>query len=188
MATPPTDLFPETLLVSLDGSRIYTTSVKVAEYFGKKHKNVLRAIDQILADLTVPPMARPIFQADHGLSFEPMMIAVTVGKGAVVMKPAYRLTHDDFMLVAMNFNGVQAQRLKVQFIAAFRLMEAQLNVLRDRYVGALDILCPPLRPAVERTQAGQDRVSIASVIGKSCASVTYYRAKARRLGLLGAAA
>lgn len=32
------------------------------------------------------------------------------------------------------------------------------------------------------------RVSIASVIGKSCTSVSYYRAKARRLGLLGALA
>lgn len=43
-----TDLFPETLLVSRAGSRIYTTSLMVAEYFGRQHAHVLRSIQRIM--------------------------------------------------------------------------------------------------------------------------------------------
>lgn len=212
---PAADLFPETLLVSLDGTHIYTTSLKVAEYFGKQHKDVIRAIEQILADLTLPPLAHPTFDPQTLLDNDPDMAAILhdldggpascfgpredcdsqrtfalrkysymTGKGQVRHAPVYHLSHDGFALLAMGFTGRKALIWKLKFLQAFRMMEAQLNVMRDRYVGALGILCPPLRPTVERTQAGQDRISIASVIGKSCASVTYYRGKARRLGLL----
>jgi|GEM_PF-1672256 len=216
MKQPAADLFPETLLVNLDGIGIYTTSLKVAEYFGKRHADVIRAIEQILADLTIPPLAHPTFDpytlldndptmagilydldggpascfgvrkgGDHERTFALMMHKVKIGKGALRDEKIYRLSHDGFALLAMGFSGRRALVWKLKFLQAFRQMEAQINVMRNRYVSALDILCPPLRPTVERTQDDQDRISIASVIGKSCASVSYYRAKARRLGLLG---
>ncbi len=51
MNTEHPDLFPETLLVKQDGERIYTTSVKVAEHFGKRHDHVLRDIRKIIYEL-----------------------------------------------------------------------------------------------------------------------------------------
>ena len=36
------DLFPETLLVSCEHDRVFTTSLKIAEHFRKRHQHVLR--------------------------------------------------------------------------------------------------------------------------------------------------
>ena len=42
------DLFPETLLVAIEGEQVFTTSLKVAEYFEKRHTHVLRAVESLL--------------------------------------------------------------------------------------------------------------------------------------------
>lgn len=176
MKQPVSDLFPETLIVTTIGGQPMTTSVAIAEHFGKKHKNVLRIIKALIERTS---------QADRRLNFEPTIRMIAGPKGALRKEAMYLVSEKGFQFVVSGFTGAEADEWKWQFLDAFENQRRQLNVMRDRYVGAIDILCPPLRPAVERTQLGQDRVSIASVIGKSCASVTYYRAKARRLGLLG---
>jgi phage regulator Rha-like protein len=38
------ELFPETLLVSNEGGRIYTDSLRVAAHFERNHRDVLRKI------------------------------------------------------------------------------------------------------------------------------------------------
>lgn len=161
----------QSLFMSTDGLP-YTTSRAVAERFGKNHRDVLKAIKNLLADMPDPEFSRRNFAPRDYLD----------GRGKT--QPEYRLTHDGFAVLAMRFTGRDALAWQIAFLQAFNALESELSAQRDRYVGALDILCPPLRPAVECTQAGQARTAIASVIGKSCASVTYYRAKARRLGLL----
>lgn len=167
-----TDLFPETLLVSAASGHSFTDSVRLAAHFHKAHKNVLRIIEQVISDVTEA--------GGHRLNFEPMSDLDERNRRRVV----YRMDRKAFAILAGRFTGKQALLWQIQYHDAFEAMESQLSAQRDRYVGALDILCPPLRPSVERTQAGQDRTAIASVIGKSCASVSYYRGKARRLGLL----
>lgn len=171
---PVADLFPETLLVSADLGHTFTDSVRVAAHFHKLHKNVLRVIEQVVADVADA--------GGSGLNFELTSYKVKQSK----TRPMYLMDRKAFAILAGRFTGKQALLWQIQYHDAFEAMERQLSAQRDRYVGALDILCPPLRPTVERTQGDQDRISIASVIGKSCASVTYYRAKARRLGLLPA--
>ena len=59
------DLFPETLLVARQGERIYTTSRKVAEHFGKLHKHVLRGTEKLIVELADPAFTEPNF----GLSY-----------------------------------------------------------------------------------------------------------------------
>lgn len=44
------DLFPETLLVEIADGQTFTTSLKVAEHFHKLHKDVLKAINKLIAD------------------------------------------------------------------------------------------------------------------------------------------
>ena len=183
MQTPRTDLFPETLLVERSGPRIYTTSRKVAEYFGKKHFDVLKAIKSLLAD-----MAKLDLAADHERNFALVMYESIQGKGAVQMRPEYELSHDGFALLAMGFTGREALRWKVAFLQAFRQHEADLADLQARYVAALDVLRPHLRTVVQDFEGGLPRSDTAMWLGKTPAAVTYHRSQARRLGLLPALA
>lgn len=174
MKTTHIDLFPETLLVSALGGHSFTTSLKVAEHFGKLHRHVLRDVQAILQDLN---------ESKIGLiapSFEPAEYLDSRGRA----KPMYHLSRDAFSLLAMGFTGTKALVWKVQFLAAFNAMEAQLHANTARYAAALDQLRPNLRPIVEATQAGHSRAAIAAPLGKSCNAVTYHRRSARRLGLL----
>ena len=95
----------------IDG-QITTTSLQIAEHFGKRHTHVLRAIRNLLAEL--PENARPNF----GLS------EFTDGTGRKL--PAYRITRDGFTLLAMGFTGKEAMQWKVAYLTAFNQMEAQL--------------------------------------------------------------
>ena len=170
------DLFPETLLVARHGERIYTTSRKVAEHFGKRHKNVLRDAERLIADLAD--------KAFTGLNFEPSTYVDSTGRSL----PEYHLSHDGFALLAMGFTGREALRWKVAFLQAFRQMESDLAASQARYMAALDAVRPSLRPVVQDFEQGLPRSDTAMWLGKGVGSVTYHRGQARRLGLLPAVA
>ncbi len=167
----------ESLFLSTDGQP-FTTSRAVAERFGKRHKNVLRDIENLLADMPDP--------AFRELNFEPTIYEVPGPKGATRREPEYRLTHDGFALLAMGFTGRDALAWKVAFLQAFNALEAELAERTARYAVALDTLKPNLRPTVEGTEAGQSRAAIGATLGKSTGAVSYHRRCARRLGLLAA--
>ena len=84
----------------------------------------------------------------------------------------------------MGFTGTQAAIWKIEFLNAFREMERQLAARQARYVAALDAVRPCLRPVAEDAAAGLPRRYTAWSLGKSPASVTYHRRRARALGLL----
>ena len=113
----------------IDG-QITTTSLQIAEHFGKRHTHVLRAIRNLLAEL--PENARPNF----GLS------EFTDGTGRKL--PAYRITRDGFTLLAMGFTGKEAMQWKVAYLTAFNQMEAELLARTTR----------PANPAID-----YDRIS-----------------------------
>ena len=167
------ELFPETMLVKLDHGHSFTTSIKVAEHFGKRHTHVLRAIENLLADIGEQAFSEPNF----GLA--------TYLDAQKKPRQMYRLSRDGFALIAMGFTGKEALVWKIKFLDAFNAMEAELQARTARYAAALDQVRPNLRPVVEGTQSGLNRAAIAGPLGKSCASVSYHRSSARRLGLLG---
>lgn len=173
--TPNNDLFPETLLVSREGERIYTTSLKVAEFSGKRHKDVLKAIENKLKELPADFRRR---------NFAPTIRPVPGPKGAVRKEKMYEMTEEGFALTMMGFTGKEAVRWQVDFIEAFMVQRAALIRMIDRYAHVTDMIRPSLRPTVEGTEAGLDRAAIAERLGKSPASVTYHRRQARRFGLL----
>lgn len=173
------DLFPETLLVSREGDRIFTTSLKVAEHFKKRHGDVLRAIEKLLSDLGDERNFALI--SDFGrINFDPSTYPDAYGR----FKPMYKLTEEGFALLAMGFTGKEALAWKVQFLAAFRDMERQLFYREARFAHALDQVRPCLRPVVEATERGLSRAATAEPLGKSPAAITYHRRQARRFGLL----
>lgn len=161
----------EALFLSTNGEP-YTTSRAVAERFGKLHKNVLKAIENLLADMPDAEFAR--------LNFELSSYVDSTGRTL----PEYRLTHDGFALLAMGFTGSDALAWKVAFLQAFNEMEAELQRLQDAKAKALDVLRPSLQPVIDGERVGANRALIARYMGKSVGAVSYHRRQARRLGLI----
>lgn len=113
-----------------------TTSRAVAEQFGKSHKHVLEAIENLTAQLisadqdSNEPKSRPVnpdfdtSSADFAeLNFT--LYEYTDAKGEA--RPEYLLTRDGFTLLAMGFTGTKALQFKVAYINAFNRMEMLLR-------------------------------------------------------------
>ena len=165
------DLFPETLLVNLDHGRTFTTTLKIAEHFGKRHDDVLKAIANVIKRTKNPEHLRN-FAEMSGLDRRNRR------------QKFYRLSRDGFVFIVQGFTGAKADEWKWRFLEAFNAMEAELQAQTARYAAALDKVRPNLRPVVEGTQAGLSRAAIAGPLGKSCASITYHRGQGKSLGLL----
>lgn len=101
--------------VAIINGTIKTTSLKIAEHFGKRHDDVLKRIKSLDCS--------PEF---HARNFAEMIIEIEIGKGATRKSPAYEITRDGFMFLAMGFTGVKAAQWKEAYINAFNRMEIQL--------------------------------------------------------------
>jgi len=104
-------------LVFINGQQTITTSLIVADYFGKQHKDVLRKIDGILVD------APREFTSAH---FCANVQNQQVGTATRDLK-CYQLTKDGFMFLVMGFTGAKAAELKINFINAFNEAQARLS-------------------------------------------------------------
>jgi len=169
MNTQP-DLFPETLLVTRDGGRLFTTSLKVAEHFKRKHKDVLRAIRNILVATTDEVSRR---------NFAPRDYLDERGK----TQPIYEMTCDGFAIAVMGFTGPEALEWKWKFLAAFRDMERQLHALKEREAQALYRLRPRWQPILENPKLRRKQL-IALTGHQSEGSITACRRRMRQVGLL----
>ncbi|MEV3833518.1 Rha family phage regulatory protein [Aeromonas allosaccharophila] len=108
MATVPTPITP---VVRVFNGQAVTTSLDLAEYFGKNHRDVLRKIETL--DCSLDFIERNF-----------ALISYTDGLGR--KKPCYQLTRDGFFFVAMGFTGRRAAEFKEAYIAAFNAMEQRL--------------------------------------------------------------
>ncbi|HEB6949714.1 TPA: Rha family transcriptional regulator [Salmonella enterica subsp. enterica serovar Hvittingfoss] len=108
MATIPALSHPE---VTIENGRVVTTSVAVAEYFRKRHDNVLRAIANIECS--------PEFSA---LNFEDAEYTDEQGK----KRRACQITKNGFVFLVMGFTGKKAAAFKEAYIAEFDRMENEL--------------------------------------------------------------
>lgn len=88
--------------------RVTTTSLAVAGAFDKEHYNVLRNIETLDCS--------PEFRA---VNFEGTTYSDAQGKE----RPAYELTKDGFMFLAMGYTGKVAAQIKEAYIAAFNQLE-----------------------------------------------------------------
>lgn len=174
------DLFPETLLVNIEGEQVFTTSLKVAEYFGKRHGNVLRTVESLFSQLKIELANVPSFELVENFSQRNFASAEYLD---AQKKPRqmYKISHDGFAILAMGFTGQKALEWKIKFLNAFREMETQLQERNNRWIKVIDQIRPSLRPVVEGTEQNLTRAQIAERIGKGVGSVTYYRRRSRDL-------
>lgn len=94
---------------------IRTTSLKVAEAFGKRHDDVLKRLNNMDCSSDF-----------HHRNFAEMMHKVQIGKGATRDSKYYEMTKDGFMFLVMGFTGKQAAQIKEAYINAFNVMAVQL--------------------------------------------------------------
>ena len=107
-------------LVILNNDTPVTTSLKVAEVFGKNHRHVLDSIrDVIKQNGGMPKIGQtPMFE-------ETTYIHEQNGQ----TYPMFYLNRDGFALLAMGFTGKKALAFKLKYIKAFNKMEEKLKQL-----------------------------------------------------------
>jgi Rha family phage regulatory protein len=95
-------------------NKVTTTSLLVAEKFGKDHKFVMRKIRELKC-------SNEFLSAN----FAPSSY---IGKDNAVT-PMYEITEEGFMFIAMRFTGNEAVKWQEAFITAFQSMRKQLTAL-----------------------------------------------------------
>lgn len=99
-------------LVELDHGEVWTTSLLIAEKFGKQHKNVIQAIGNLECSMEFA-----------GLNFQLSEYTDSTGRTL----PMYRVSRDGFSFLCMGFSGSKAAVWKEAFIGAFNRMEQELR-------------------------------------------------------------
>ena len=103
-----------TNLVIMKDQQAVTSSLQVAEVFGKEHKVVLKAIDEL---------KEGVAQNYADLFYEDTYIHPQ-------NKQSYRqviMNRDGFTLLAMGFTGQKALQFKLKYIEAFNQMEKEIQ-------------------------------------------------------------
>ena len=100
-------------LVFIQKEQALTTSLKVAEYFGKRHNHILRAVEGLIN--TEPKI---------GLSEYFMKSSYQDESGKKNLM--YLMNRDGFSLLVMGFTGKKALTFKINYIQAFNAMEKLL--------------------------------------------------------------
>ncbi len=142
-ANEPTVFKPH--LVLHEGQAM-TTSMAVAEHFGKLHKDVLKALKNL-------ECSDDFTERNFALCFKTNELA----NGRSI--PYYRMTRDGFAFLAMGFTGKKAAAWKEAYISAFNRMEqAQLARLRKEN-GDRDELVGYILDLIERVKEleGEER-------------------------------
>lgn len=92
-----------------------TTSLKVAESFGKNHRDVLAAIRDLMSSAENYAVLKKYFIDG----------SYTASNGKT--NPMYYMNRDGFTLLAVGFTGKRALQFKIQYIQAFNSMETQIR-------------------------------------------------------------
>lgn len=107
-------------LVSVNNGQVVTTSLQVAEFFGKSHNDVLKSIKALECS--------DLFRAGN------FSLSCYVRKNGNITKsyPMYYMTRDGFTFLAMGFTGKIAAQFKEAYISAFNAMEKKLRSQESR--------------------------------------------------------
>lgn len=108
-------------LVFLQNEQALTTSLKVAEVFGKQHQHVLRDIRDLHKQIEDVSRFGEMFHEDS--------YPDNYGR----QQPMYTMSYDGFTLLTMGFNGKKALKFKLDYIQAFNAMKEKIiELLAER--------------------------------------------------------
>ncbi len=125
-----------------DNGQLITTSLKVAEVFGKEHNKVVRDIENLscsdnfrVANFGDTPYVNP----QNGQTYK-----------------IYSMTKDGFVFLVMGYRGAKAAQFKEAYINAFNKMEQSIRSTRD-LPSSVDTTM--LKQLVETTQTMAAQIS-----------------------------
>lgn len=103
-----------TNLVELQNGVATTTSLQVAETFGKNHDKILRDVKKQINKIGSPDVANEMFQQKE---YE------VRGR----QYPMYQMNKDGFTLLVMSYTDDKSMQFKLRYIQAFNEMQKQLD-------------------------------------------------------------
>jgi Rha family phage regulatory protein len=119
-------------VVHADGMRVYCTTMEIAAFFRKRHKDVLAALREI--ELLQPEFGRP--------NFRPITYTDSHGRE----QPAFEVTKAGFAVLVGRFTGPEALAFQIRYVQRFEEMEAALKAQTDgvrRYGSIEDLRADP---------------------------------------------
>lgn len=116
-----------------------TTSVIVADYFGKNHQHIMEAVRKLIASVenSTDIENQEVKSYFELSSYETSMPTSTAGEGAVRKNPMYIMNEEGFTLLAMGFTGEKARLFKIRYIKAFKAMR---NVIQNQMDGTAQLM------------------------------------------------
>ncbi|MBT9097440.1 Rha family transcriptional regulator [Methylovulum psychrotolerans] len=143
------------------GQELVTTSLKVAERFGKRHDNVIRDIDKVLTQVS---------ESFGKLNFEETEYEKPNNLNLMAKHRSFNLTKDGFMFLVMGFTGKDAAAIKEWYINAFNQM---YDKLFPRSAPTQQTLLPE-PPTITKKQAGELSAIVANKSRSSGKPKAYY--------------
>lgn len=116
-----------------------TDSVKVAQVFGKMHKNIMKSI-------------RNIMGSAQNLANEHWFAETTYTDAQGKRQPMFLMNRDGFSLLTMSLTGEKAMAFKVAFINAFNKMEETIKELAPAAPEIPQSFAQALRLAAEQAE------------------------------------
>lgn len=115
--------------VVLHDGRPATTSLEIAKFFGKRHTDVLRDINNILPNCPEKFSQRNFASANYL-------------DDQAKNRPMFIIFKDGFILLVMGYTGKKALVIKLAYIEAFNALEAELQRQREGTLPPADALAP----------------------------------------------
>ena len=106
-----------------------TTSLELAKFFGKRHTDVLRDINNILPNCPEKFSQRNFASANYL-------------DDQAKNRPMFIIFKDGFILLVMGYTGKKALVIKLAYIEAFNALEAELQRQREGALPPADALAP----------------------------------------------
>ena len=138
--------------VFIQNDQIKTDSLKVAEVFGKRHSDIIRALKNI--DCSNAFSERNFALADY---------VDEQGK----RRPMYEMTKDGFIFLAMGFTGAKAANIKEAYIHAFNQM-AELLYKQQNQIQTIQT------GSVVRLRSGSPDLTVNNIVN-NMAEVIWFR-------------
>lgn len=102
-------------LVIMKDQQVVTTSLQVAEVFGKNHRDVLEAIQN------------KISSAENSAQYDSMFAQGEYKDKSGKRNKMYYMNRDGFTFIAFGFTGKKADEFKLKYIDAFNRMEKAIK-------------------------------------------------------------
>lgn len=129
----------QNLVAVVESGSLMTTSLKVADAFGKRHDNLLRKIETLGCSTEF-----------NALNFEAVEYLDLKGE----TRKAWNMTKDGFMFLVMGFTGTKAATIKEAYIAEFNRMADEIH-RRELATLVDDIPFPPVASELHKCSGQQ---------------------------------